>query len=228
VKLGHDGRIWPIGPGFGDLGRLHGSRGRKLDHRRLRGTRQKGSRPKRACLQVGDGGPTSHVIRQFSQPAISIRVRTMRAGSTRQNARPVRNAAWPSRVRRANETSSRSEERTGQALRVAESYPHARDRRHGCANKIEDQWCRPRPCGQLAGLRSEPTHPAANPALGADHIGPCSNWMRGAPCPGVLIAAFHMRMRSPTMEPYCCSKSPKSAVWLHRASRSPFPPSSVL
>jgi hypothetical protein len=36
---------------------------------------------------------------------------------------------------------------TAEPLTVAESYPHARDRRHCCPGKIEEQCCRSRLCG---------------------------------------------------------------------------------
>jgi len=170
------------------------------------GNRQRRSRRKRACRQVGDGRPRNPGVGTDPNPASSTRARTMRAGLTDETARLARDAVRPepgtARQRNGFGLTTFRGTRWGRLCEWPKVI-HARDRRDGSPSKIEDQWCRSRPCGQLAGLLPSllALPPTRRCSFGRDHL---------------------------TMEPYCCSKSPKSAVWLHSASRSPFPPSSVL
>ena len=126
--MGHGGQIWPLYPDFADLGRMRGSRGRKRDHRRSRGTRQERSRPEQACAQVGDGRPSNNAIRQYPKPATSTRARTKRTGRHTRQPAPCATRSGPSRGRRANETGSASRPRS--TARAESGSAHSRSRIH--------------------------------------------------------------------------------------------------
>jgi hypothetical protein len=98
------GRYVPASP---ILDRMCGSRGWKRDHSQSVGTRQERSRRERACLQAGDGRPSNHAISVLipSRPRPHVGGPRERDRHTRTpGLRPTR--FGPSRVRRANETSS--------------------------------------------------------------------------------------------------------------------------
>jgi hypothetical protein len=112
--MARDHRNWDMAAKYGRyvpaspiLDRMCGSRGWKRDHSQSVGTRQERSRRERACLQAGDGRPSNHAISVLipSRPRPHVGGPRERDRHTRTpGLRPTR--FGPSRVRRANETSS--------------------------------------------------------------------------------------------------------------------------